>query len=277
MKVAVLVVHGIGWSRGSSTDDGFVDRWVTKLMDPPTNVRVLKEGLAGLLKDVDHEIALAHWGTEIEPVQQQFRERYGDLRGGPLRKFVISALGDAAQYDAAVYSGKRTTFPTHAKIHEVVASTLAGLARTCGRDAPLVVIGHSLGAHILSNHIYDQQRSPPRHAGTSSLERMETLRGFVTLGANIPLFVMGASELRPIALPRGAKWLNYYDPDDILGYPLLPLYFPNGKPDDYPLEDILVEVGGFPLGSTPVSHGYYWTKDAVLDGIAGLIRAASAG
>ncbi len=278
-KVAVLVVHGIGW-HDDGTRRGLVDQALTRLMDPPRNVALLREALGEVIDPSSFVMELANWGKAIEPVQERFEQAYADLRWDSGRRIAISALGDAAQYSAAVYSKGETSFPTHDRIHGVVAATLSRLADACGPDAPLVVVAHSLGGHIASNHAYDEQKAmldgknDQRHGGIRAVERMATLSAFVTIGCNIPLFVMGVKTPTPIAL-GGATWLNYYDPDDVLGYPLVPLYFPNGKPLGYDLRDIAVEVGGIATGRTPLSHAYYWDNDVVVKGIADRIEAAA--
>ena len=48
----------------------------------------------------------------------------------------------------------------------------------------------------------------------------------VTTGCNIPIFVAAHKEMHliPIAPPTQLfKWINFYDPDDVLGCPLQPL------------------------------------------------------
>lgn len=280
-KVAVLVVHGIGW-HDDGKGRGILDDALTRLMDPPASVERLRAALDRDLADDSYHLELAHWGKEIEPLQERFEARYRGLRWDSARRIAISALGDAAQYTAAVHSRGATSFPAHDLIHAVVARALARLADACGPDAPLVLVGHSLGAHILSNHVYDEQKARlfektnRGHGGPRPLERTETLAAFITLGCSIPLFVMGACAPTPIAL-GSASWLNYYDPDDVLGYPLVPLYFPDGnKPADFDLQDIEVEVGGLATGRTPLAHAYYWDHDDVVQGIAEQIRVAGA-
>jgi hypothetical protein len=281
-KVGVLVVHGIGW-HADGRWRGVADWFLTGLMDPPSSVARLEKALRRALGNVPFELELAHWGKELEPAQSAFEERYGDLDWRGMRRFVISALGDAAQYSAAVYGGGKTSFPAHEKIHAVVAAKLRCLADKCGPGAPLVLVGHSLGGHILSNHVYDEQKARRRgerscHGGEHPLERMETLAAMITLGCNIPVFVMGTIAPEPIEL-QGARWVNYFDRDDVLGFPLRPLYFPNpGEGAAYALEDVEVKVGllrNLGAGQTPLSHGYYWTNADVVGGIAREIRAAA--
>ena len=50
----------------------------------------------------------------------------------------------------------------------------------------------------------------------------------MTTGCNIPLFVAAHDPVVPIDPPAtGFEWHNYYDPDDVLGWPLA------GLGDDY--------------------------------------------
>ena len=59
-------------------------------------------------------------------------------------------------------------------------------------------------------------------------------------------------------LKNKAKWLNYYDPDDILGYPLKSI---NEPYDNTVSEDIPINVGGLFSSWNPLSHIEYWTDD----------------
>ena len=84
---------------------------------------------------------------------------------------------------------------------------------------PLVVLAHSIGGHIMSNYIWDiQKKRPIVEPGANKFERMETLAGIITFGCKIPLFTFALKDIVPITLPGGVKWLNYFDPDDVLGY-----------------------------------------------------------
>jgi len=66
----------------------------------------------------------------------------------------------------------------------------------------------------------------------NSFESMQNLAGIITFGCNIPLFTFAYNHVKPIEFPpsnldsklkQKAKWINYYDSDDILGYPLKPI------------------------------------------------------
>ena len=82
------------------------------------------------------------------------------------------------------------------------------------------------------NYIYDAQQENKNGTGAATpIQRMETVAKFITFGCNIPVFVFAypESDVRPIAYP-GSKlptrlkmkpwWYNYFDRDDVLGFPL---------------------------------------------------------
>src|SRR5262249_57672293 len=102
-------------------------------------------------------------------------------------------------------------------------------------------------------------------AEPSAFERCRTLCGMVTFGCNIPLFTFAYDQVLPIRfpgpdvspalLPR-ARWLNYYDRDDVLAWPLRP---PSPEYERVVAHAIEISVGGLLTGWTPMSHNRYWT------------------
>lgn len=70
-------------------------------------------------------------------------------------------------------------------------------------------------------------------------------------------------------LKTAAKWLNFFDPDDALGYPLKPLSPSYGKTVS---ADIEVNVGSWLTSWNPISHTEYWTDDNFTKPVAALIR-----
>ena len=126
-------------------------------------------------------------------------------------------------------------------------------------------MAHSLGGHIMSNYIWDMQKSTV--TTLSSFEKMDLLAGMVTFGCNIPLFTFAYDNVIPIKFPGDAlsaesksktKWLNYYDPDDILGYPLKAI---NAAYENIVDEDVPINVGGIFSSWNPSSHTKYWTDN----------------
>jgi hypothetical protein len=93
----------------------------------------------------------------------------------------------------------------------------------------------------------------------------------------MPLFTVVYNKIDPIQFPgasvssafppgtsveelqKVAKWLNFYDPDDILGYPLKGL---SASYDKTVTEDISVNVGGITAMWNPASHSEYWTDNS---------------
>ena len=108
---------------------------------------------------------------------------------------------------------------------------------------PVVIVASSLGCQVISNYIWDAQRKkrkgePPKFGiwrqgaveeecgPQDDFRRLKSLRALFTTGCNIPLFVSGHSEIEAILPPNPNKpfeWKNYYDEDDVLGWPLRPL------------------------------------------------------
>ena len=101
--------------------------------------------------------------------------------------------------------------------------------------------------------------------------RLSNLVSIITFGCNIPLFTLALPKAQPILLPSdeldarynaarsSIKWLNYYDPDDVLGWPLAKLYDArdDGKPGPV-FVDKDIDVGGIREWHNPLAHGAYW-------------------
>jgi len=181
-----------------------------------------------------------------------------------LRRFMISAFGDASAY-------RKTNDPNNSAyhdIHEKVRAVIADLDD--GPDTPLMVMAHSLGGHIMSNYIYDiQQGHSVITPGPGNFQQMKTLAGMITFGCNIPFFTLAyrKADIHPIHFPGDtltpaqkskAKWLNFYDPDDVLGYPLKAI---NQRYNRVVSEDNAINVGGILSSWNPMSHQEYWTDN----------------
>jgi hypothetical protein len=100
----------------------------------------------------------------------------------------------------------------------------------------------------------------------------------VTFGCNIPLFSLAYPVVKPINLPgkgikkpsliKASKWLNFLDPDDVLGWPLKPLYeknldklTPQQKKTVARIEDDDINVGSLVTSWNPAAHLGYWTDN----------------
>jgi hypothetical protein len=209
--------------------------------------------------------------------------RLGRLNYPGLRWLMMHFVGDALAYQPT--PGGREVYDS---IHEKVAEALARLRRRAGESAPLCVVAHSLGTVIASNFFYDLQKErqtgrqvlPERvrmAMGTSPLERGETLTHFYTMGSPLALWTLrypnqtfdapvsvAAPELARHHPGLEGEWVNFYDDDDIIAWPLRPLSATYRRT----VRDEPVKLKGPLFSWTPMAHPFYWTDDGVMESVA---------
>jgi hypothetical protein len=253
-KLAIAVIHGIGQQKKS---------------EPlATGVPTFSDDLRKCLRvsigkhRFDSEIAWREifWSDILQDRQDIYirnMEKFTKFSG--TRGFVMYNLADAASYFPSDYD-----VSVYHRVHRRVHSAIADLEADVEQDAPLLLLAHSLGGHILSNVIYDIEKGKSKPM--TPFQRMETFAGLITFGCNIPVFIFGTDEPKPIRFPgkQGRPlmpwWRNFYDQDDPLGYPLEPIgkgyaeLVRNGE-----LMDRQIDVGLPVMSSTPFSHNAYWT------------------
>jgi len=194
--------------------------------------------------------------TQLYLNQAQLAAKIADNQ---YRRLVVEGLGDAAAYQKT----RRRENSAYFAIQERISQALADADPRDDAGRPLVMIGHSLGCHIISSYAWDLNRMAQMSdaevadwddpyitamvgqlRSTSPFRRLETFAGFVTLGSNMPLFTFtfGPDRVYPIThapsldkrpafpgvalskpLLEQARWLNFFSRNDILGYPLKPL------------------------------------------------------
>jgi hypothetical protein len=264
-KLGVLIIHGMG-----SQTEGFEKGLKTELLDR----------VEGDPDDIAWEAV--YWQDITEPLQLAYLERANrdaDLDWHNTRTFVATALGDASAYQFTGTGG------TYDRIHDRIRAKMRDLHVTelQSAEVPLVVLAHSLGGHMMSNYIWDMQPNLDGEVKAewskdlSPFERAETLAGFVTFGCNIPLFSFAYDEPTPISFPGSAlsnedraraAWLNFYDRDDVLGWPLKPL---SAGYADVVTDDIEISVGNWVTGATPLAHVGYWTDNSFTEPVAAFL------
>ena len=254
-RVAVLVIHGIGGQRADFAEPLIrgVNREVKRLGADASAIAWQP----------------VYWDDLLVPRQQAYLKRAlkdGRLNYQRLRQFVVSALGDAGAYrqrPSGMVAGAKLG-RTYERVHARIREQLSGLyhGALSERPLPLVLMAHSFGGHILSNYVWDSQQTPD--GKLSAFERMHWLAGFITFGCNIPLFTFAVDKPVPIRFPatrlperfkEKARWLNFYDPADVLGWPLKPVSPAYARAVD---ADIRLQVGGAVSGWTPAAHLLYW-------------------
>ena len=265
-KVAVAVIHGIG-SQANKTPEISSERTFSDRLYKKLSRRIGKRRMA---RDVAWREVF--WADVLEPRQERYLAAIqGNTRYDRIRGFLVKSISDAASFQRR----EGVDDNAYALIQERVRRTLGDLNADTSDDTPLVILAHSFGGHILSNYVYDMQRGRGPALPTP-FQRMETVAKFVTFGCNIPLFTFACppEDVVPIrfpgpALPEGRVaepwWRNYYDPDDVLGFPLAPIgpqY--QAMADRGELEDVRMNAGGWFTSWNPLSHDRYWTdKDFV--------------
>ncbi len=216
-KLNILVIHGMGSQ----------EQYYSHPMRDEIN-KWLGEMLAGQLTWAE-----VYWADVLRDRQKEYLDqarRHHDLDFISMRRFMVNSVSDASAYRKN--TDKRDT--VYDDVHTKVDKVMDKLDDPAAPDRPLVLLAHSLGGHIMSNYIWDRQKPGASPAGTSSFRKLETLAGMITFGCNIPFFTFAykKSDINPIRFPGSklppvldllARWKNYYDPDDILGYPLQPI------------------------------------------------------
>jgi hypothetical protein len=154
------------------------------------------------------------------------------IRWQGLRRFLLYNFSDAASLDYR----KESLDSAYHQSQTRIANSLRTVYEKCGqRNVPVVILAYSLGCHVISNYIWDAQQSAPKagiwvnkpsvqNEAEEGFLRLNNLQHLITIGCNIPVFVAGYKDIKPFKKPnRTFKWLNLYDKDDILGWPLEPL------------------------------------------------------
>lgn len=258
--IGVIVIHGMG-SQRPGFSAGLIEAVSKRLGDKETRLQWQEVHWANTLKSQESRLwehMLGATDSEGSPIPLDWRS---------VREFVVHNFGDALAY----HRDPRPASAYH-RIHQVVSAGVSALkASLADPDDPVVVIAHSLGGFIMSNYIWDRQRGD----ADDEFEPIPNLTSMITFGCNIPLFSLSFGDPTPIDVPgRGvtdrrlieeARWLNFLDCDDVLGWPIKPLY--EQSPADLTNEqrrtvdkivDEEINVGGISTAWNPAAHGRYW-------------------
>ena len=269
-ELGVVIIHGMG--------------------DPePAFAAPLIDGLTRSLGGDAPAIAFepCFWSDILQVGQDRIWDRLQlapiPLHFSRLRRWVVGTLGDPTGYLSGY---EQRGMPVLLSVHERFAQSLQALESRLHdpESAPIVVLAHSLGGVVVTNYLWNLERAAGevgtnaasalhvgaravarQPTGDTPIQRLETLAGLITFGCNIPLFLPPTPPYECVRFPRpglpaklraAAKWVNVYDPYDILGYPLARLW------DDAHgtvIEDVAMEVGMPGISLTPFSHTQYWS------------------
>ncbi len=273
-KIAVAIIHGVG-----AQDARFAEPMVEEIAERFANQ------LPKTVENPKSELVIVpvHWAPVLQTAQTQLWRKVNqnaNLNWMRLRRFMIEFVADAVAYQPS--PREKTNYDA---IHARLAKAFNTLAFDAGPKAPLCVIAHSLGTVIASNYFYDLSASRSRkllsnavinEMGQSALEKGETLTWFHTLGSPLAMWSLRYDNFgKPISVPSTklvkhhpalkGGWINYYDNDDVIAYPLRSINDAHKKAIK---EDREINVGGILSSWNPMSHNQYWTDNDVTKPIA---------
>ncbi len=269
--VGVMVVHGIG--RQSLPPTSQPD----KLMYSQSLYRKLERILTGRNVDLKDDVAWreANYAHIFNGVQDEYYRQLGNsIKRSRIRQLVVENLGDAAAYRPrnAEGAGQKSAFT---KVQMAIQSTFEKVESECVPNAPIFVIAHSLGGQVTLDYF----KSCFSQNGKLDIPtKLENVQRFITFGCNIPLFMIGQPEDETIAFEPPVRfvedkaqpwWINFYDRDDVLGYPLAPTggHFAIMANQGH-LKDIQVDAGNLLTKWNTLSHMGYWTNKTIIAQIA---------
>lgn len=266
MKIAVGIIHGIGRHKPDFHEE---------------LAAAMTERLSLICPEIELVTEGIYWADITERMEEKllgklapYKLRWDDWIDA--RGFMVGFAGDAIAYQPIPREDNPHPHEfIYTDIHERVARALQCLAIRAGATTPLCLIGHSLGTVVASNYLYDLQnrKLPPRiqsiiAQGNFPLEKGETLSHLFTMGSPIALWTLRYDDFgKPVAVPapkfrhlRVGEWVNFYDKDDVIAYPLKPLSEPYNKAVT---EDIEVNNPGI-MAWTPLgSHAGYFRSAAI--------------
>ncbi|MCK5274833.1 MAG: hypothetical protein KAR37_09320 [Alphaproteobacteria bacterium] len=265
-KVALLSLHGMG--------------------DTPLDYHeTLSSGISNRLGDAAW--SQIHFGSIfyqniLQPHQDALFERVrSKIDYKKMRKYLLSGFSDAGGLEYSRQTPDSAYEQSQERIFEALGNAFVALGNTPG---PVVFIAQSLGCQVLSNYIWDADRHADRPDGIwrhdhddlapENLEfrKLKSLRVLVTTGCNIPIFVGGLpyDEIIPFQRPNDLfVWENYYDEDDVLGWPLQDL----SPGYETLVKDIQVNSGGLFTSWNPLSHEEYWGDEDVQIPLTGHLQS----
>lgn len=278
MSAALLTLHGMG-----ETDDGYAKPLLDALR------RTL--GGAAFARVTPYVV---DYQALLQPNQRAvWREMDPHVHYDDLRRFLLFGFSDAAGLE------NRKEWP--GSVYELaqrrIADQMLQARSDLGTGAGIVCIAQSLGGQVFSSFLWDARKALDAMtlgaghnfplAGTFRQQAIqnagwglaevkwlagERLFALHTTGCNIPIFVAAhqAMNIRAIERPNDRfRWLNHYDPDDVLGWPLQPL---QGGYETLVRDRRINSGRGFvdwALKSwNPLCHTAYWTDGDVVRPLA---------
>lgn len=187
-----------------------------------------------------------------------------------LRSFMTHYVGDVIAYTAENDNGirRKVWHDLTVKSHALTTSDYS-------------IVAHSLGATIMFDYLYklfakgDPLYDTPATSPADIAAMKHNFRHFFTFGSTIGIFMLRNGTLWKTSspfvnivnpVPNAGVWLNFYDQQDILAYPLQRLFAMNPA-NPHNISDIQVDTGDLVYNS----HTQYWVNDDMAEQIAGAL------
>lgn len=260
--VGLITIHGMGKTKVNYYDD-LEEKLKKKLKSNWTRVSFQNVQYAPYLQDPQNAL----W-------RKMVAESDNDLDSTKIRQFFLYGFGDAGSLEYSAYHD-------HVKYLEVQREVQKAIDRVYldfqeDKTKPIVIIAQSLGCQVISNYLWDAQNG--RHIfengdstdqNRSNFRKLKSLKHLITTGCNIPLFVSGLEQRKCFSLPNeDFQWDNYYDPQDVLGWPLAQL------DSSYEIvNDHHIDVGGIFTGWNPASHSAYWKDQDIVTPLVNILKS----
>lgn len=274
-KIAVAIIHGAGTPKKS-----FAGKLINQISEQFSKQLFIQDAVDQLVFEP------VYWSSIFADEQEKLWEKMhksSELDFPLLRRFVIEFLGDAVAYQPTTLKNQN-----YDRVHALVAKSMNRLREKAGPNAPLCVISHSLGTVVASNYFYDLQyrrmnmgKKTIVCTSLNPLEQCETLTLFYTLGSPLALWSLRYMDYgSPVKVPATrmleqyphlqGEWLNFYDKDDVLAFPLKMVSEGYNKAVT---KDVAVNAGGILTSWNPLSHNQYDVEKEVIQPIVkGLIK-----
>jgi hypothetical protein len=249
--IVFLTLHGMG-----DENPAYADRLANKVA----------ESIGESQWDRVHFEAI-NYQSLMQPNQEEYFDRVrAKVDNKWLRKAVLYRLADPGTLESSRNIDNGAYELTQKRIFDALGRAYHAVGN---RQVPVMMIGESLGAQVLSSYVWDANRNEVPDYGLwqrdhSSIDaedlkfrKLKSFHRFMSIGCNIPIFVSGLprADRAAFAAPNTPfKWFNYYDEDDVLGWPLQGL----SSSFDSLVTDVPIEVGRSVERSTVFSHTRYW-------------------
>lgn len=276
MQAALITLHGMG-----ETKPNYADKLINLL-----NNKLGAKQQQLYIETVYYQEILQY---NEERVWQATGHR---LRWSKLRKFVLFGFADAAGLEHRKEADNSSYLFAQIKI----ARALYLAKQKLNANGKVLLLAHSLGGHVISCYLWDAacasegkkvnagiwqnirayqaaiSGDTPLTEDDITFLQGNALAGLITTGCNIPIFVAAhaSEQIIPFSKPNPHFfWLNYYDKDDVLGWPLADLS--SGYQQlvtDYTINAANGFFGWLAASWNPLSHNQYWQDKGIINALS---------